>query len=80
MRCQLLNRFERRLFAVACKGGGMFCEGLRAERHVIEGRGLSLALVVLQERPVLAVIILVAGKQVELRAPELKLANSGEFT
>lgn len=62
---QCLHSLEGRGLAIPVEGGGVFTVGARAEGEIV-GRGwVPLALIVKQERPVLAVIVLVAGEQVK---------------
>ena len=73
---QLFHGLQRRPRAVSDKGGGMFAVGTGAEGHVMERRRSPLAVVVLQEGPVLAVIVLIQCEQIEQRASEQTLAGS----
>ena len=69
---ELLHGFQRRCFAVAAERGHVFAARVRAECRVVERRRLPVAAVVLQERPVFAVVVVIGKEQIEDGARKLE--------
>ena len=75
VRGELLHGFQRRRLAVAAERGHVFAARVRAKCGVVERRRLPVATIVLQERPVFAMVVVIGKEQIEDGARDLSDAD-----